>query len=292
MPDETTQHLNKAQFRQETTKTPNQVVTNASSFGTNSNHFNYTQTTFNNGNNEIVSDNVTKSVYATPKVEYYDQNHIATTKGDSSRYVNGRDEASVASRYRIIGNLDSLTHGYVKAANDAKMKVVAMRSGFNDNRNNARLTAAVQLPELTTKDLEKISTMTAEDYAKLPPPIPEPPGANLLTSIGIMVTNEVTRQLAIYEIMAENTAKKLPQIIENYTKELKESITEQVKEMEEFGKDTEIAKECLLNGDFSGALREIQGNADVPKKSTFDKNSYESAVAEAIKISNENIKNN
>ena len=176
--------------RQEYRKGPNATVKSTTSRGDGSNLFNVTETSYGNGNVSIVSDLVTKDIVQTDSAKTVKGNAISGTHGNQSQWVNEAAEISSNSSYKVVGNIQNVRNGFYQETDMAKAKLVAMRSGFNDDRNESNFLPDISLTGMSSDILKGITvvdkqTVMTDDIPKIPA------SGNIFTDIAVLVATEV-----------------------------------------------------------------------------------------------------
>lgn len=266
--------------RQEYDKRPNVTTKTTTSRGDGSNLYNVTETMHGNGNISIVSDLVTKNIVQTDNSNTVNGNNISDTQGSSSQWVNEAAEISSNSSYKVVGDPANLRNGFFKETDIAKQKIIAMRSGFNDDRNETDLIPDLGLSEAPTEILKNV-TVIDKDTA-LCDNSPNPPTTgNLFADIGIMAANEIAKMMqALSKISLKSTLKQAELAAKNQLEKI-EKVIESVEQLpDSFSK--EKLKKAISEGNF-GAIFSSPSNEDKEKKSVYDKDQYVAAAVDASK---------
>lgn len=272
--------MSSAITRQEYRKTPNQVTKNTTSRGDGSNLYNVSETIYGNGNVSIVSDLVTKDIVQTDNSKYVGGNNVSDTQGSSSQWVNEVSEISTNSNYKIVGNMANLRNGFFKETDIAKQQIIAMRSGFNDDRNDTDFFASDELLDIPGEILENI-VVIEKDVALGDDEMPLPTTGTLLGDIAIMAANEIDKMLiGISKISASSGIKKAQLTAENKIEKQKK-IIENIMKMPDSVSKEKLSK-AIDEGNI-GAIFSSPSNEDKEKKSIYDKDQYTAAAVNATK---------
>lgn len=266
--------------RQEYRKGPNVTTKTTTSRGDGSNLFNVSETSYGNGNVSIVSDLVTKDIVQTDSAKTVKGNSVSGTHGNHSQWVNEAAEISSNSSYKIVGNIQNVRNGYYQEADMAQAKLAAMRSGFNDDRNETKLLPDINLGGMSSDILKGITvvdknTVMTDDTPKIPST------GNIFVDIGVLVATEIGNMLtAISKINVKSALKQAELAAKNKiekTKKMLESITELPE-----SPTKEKIKESISKGDLS-VLISSPSNEEKEKKDLYDSEAYQAEAAEATK---------
>jgi len=269
--------------RQEYRKGPNITVKHTVSRGDGSNMFNSSETIYGNGNVNIVSDLITKDIVQTDKVNSVSGNAISDTQGSSSQWVNEATELSTNSNYKIVGDLSNIRHGFFKEADNAKLKLVAMRSGFNDDRNKSDLLPDISLSSIPSDIMSNI--LVVEKDTIMMDDIPKTPASgNIFTSITSLVTTEISNMVSAYSKINAKSVVKRAELATKNTVEKQAKLIKSIEELPESA-NKEKLKSAISEGNIS-TLFSSPSNEEKEKNSTYNKDEYE---AEAVKVSKELI---
>lgn len=266
--------------RQEYDKRPNVTTKTTTSRGDGSNLYNVTETMHGNGNVSIVSDLVTKDIVQTDKSNTVNGNNISDTQGSSSQWVNEASEISSNSSYRVVGNPANLRNGFFRETDIAKQKIIAMRSGFNDDRNETDLIPDLGLAEMPSEILKNV-TVIDKDTALCDNSPNLPTTGNLFTDIAIMAANEIAKMTeAMSKISMKSAAKQAELVAKNKVEKI-EKVTESIESLPD-SVSKEKLKNAIFEGNF-GAIFASPSNEDKEKKSVYDKDQYVAAAVDASK---------
>lgn len=266
--------------RQEYVKKPNVTVKNTTSRGDGSNLYNVSETIYGNGNVSIVSDLVTKNIVQTDNSNTYTSNNISDIHGSSSQWINELSEVSSNSSYKIVGNIKNLSLGYFKETDIHKEKVIAMRSGFNDDRNTSDLIPDPGLAEIPGEVLSTVKVVD-EETALCDDSANPPTTGNLFSDIGVMAANEIAKMTeALSKISLKSSLKQAKLVVQNKVEKQKK-IIENISDMpDSFTK--EKMKTAITEGKVS-ELFALPSNEEKEKKSIYDKDQYVAAAVDASK---------
>ena len=266
--------------RQEYRKGPNTTVKSTTSRGDGSNLFNVTETSYGNGNISIVSDLVTKDIVQTDSAKTVKGNAISGTHGNQSQWVNEAAEISSNSSYKVVGNIQNVRNGFYKETDIAKAKLVAMRSGFNDDRNESNFLPDISLAGMSSDILKGITvvdkqTVMTDDIPKMPA------SGNIFTDIATLVATEIGNMMnAISKISAKSIVKQAELVAKNKiekTKKMLSSITDLPE-----SPTKEKIKEAISKGDLT-ILISSPSNEEKEKKNLYDADAYQAEAAEVTK---------
>lgn len=275
--------MSTAIVRQEYRKGPNVTVKHTVSRGDGSNMFNSSETIHGNGNVNIVSDLITKDIVQTDKVNSVGGNAISDTQGSSSQWVNEATELSTNSNYKIVGDLSNIRHGFFKEADNAKLKLAAMRSGFNDDRNISDLIPNISLTSIPGDIISNISVV--EKNTVMMDDIPKIPAAgNIFTAIASLVATEISNMVAAYSKISAKSILKKAELSAKNTVEKQVKLIKSIEDLPE-SINKEKLKTAIAEGNLS-TLFSSPSNEEKEKNSTYNKDEYE---AEAVKVSKELI---
>lgn len=265
--------------RQQYNKEPFKVTKSTTSRGDGSSLFNVSETAYGNGNVSIVSDLVTKNVVQTDCANIVNANNISEVQGNNSKWVNEVDESVSNSKYVIVGNIANIQHGFYKEADAAQRKLVAMRTGFNDDRHQSSLVPNLGLSEFPSELLSKITvveknTVLTDDAPKLPPL-----GGGIFMDIASIVANEISQLTTAMSKINVKSALKQTELIAKNKIEKTKKIIESVSELPECP-TKEKFKEAIAAGDLS-VLFSSPSNEEKEKNNIFDRDAYEAEAVEA-----------
>lgn len=200
-------------------------------------------------------------------------NCFSFLQGDKAEEVAGTQDTkadvvhtSAAETSGVSGNPADIQNGTAREANEQKQKLDAMRSGFNDNRNDPSifgiLKEFVELPVDLLKAVIPANREQTTDSINTG----ESEGKNLFTDIYSDIAKEVKNFTKAYTSMASEAAIKQAKVVLNAKKERAKVMQEKIKEI----KDDNILKRLSKNigSLFSGPSVE---NAEKNLKSTLDK---------------------
>ena len=266
--------------RQEYDKRPNVTTKTTTSRGDGSNLYNVTETMHGNGNVSIVSDLVTKNIVQTDNSNTVNGNNISDTQGSSSQWVNEASEISSNSSYRVVGNPANLRNGFFRETDIAKQKVIAMRSGFNDDRNETDLIPDLGLAEMPGEIVKNV-TVIDKDTALCDNSLNLPTTGNLFADIAIMAANEIAKMTEAMSKISLKSALKQAELVAKNKVEKIEKVIESIESLpDSFSK--ERLKNAIMEGNFS-AIFSSPSNEDKDKKSVYDKDQYVAAAVDASK---------
>lgn len=266
--------------RQEYDKRPNVTTKTTTSRGDGSNLYNVTETMHGNGNVSIVSDLVTKNIVQTDNSNTVNGNNISDTQGSSSQWVNEASEISSNSSYRVVGNPANLRNGFFRETDIAKQKIIAMRSGFNDDRNEIDLIPDLGLAEMPSEIVKNV-TVIDKDTALCDNSLNLPTTGNLFADIAIMAANEIAKMTEAMSKISLKSAIKQAELIAKNKVEKIQKVIENIEELpESFSK--EKLKNAIMEGNFS-AIFASPSNEDKEKKNVYDKDQYVAAAVDASK---------
>lgn len=199
-------------------------------------------------------------------------------------WVNEAYEVSSNSSYKFVGDPKNLELGLYNALEFYRKELVAMRSGFNDDRHE---TNPLPLNDLGTLPKEVLDTfltieetdIKGDDVQKIPP------SGNLFTDIAIMATSEIDQMsTTLSKISVKSQASKARLAAANKVEKQKK-LLESLNNLPD-SVNKERIKTAVSEGDLS-ALLSSPSNEEKEKKSTFDRDGYEiKAVECANKIIN------
>ena len=233
-----------------------------------------------NGNVSIVSDLVTKNIVQTDNSNTVNGNNISDTQGSSSQWVNEASEISSNSSYRVVGNPANLRNGFFRETDIAKQKIIAMRSGFNDDRNEIDLIPDLGLAEMPSEIVKNV-TVIDKDTALCDNSPNLPTTGNLFADIAIMAANEIAKMTEAMSKISLKSALKQAELIAKNKVEKIQKVIENIEELpESFSK--EKLKNAIMEGNFS-AIFASPSNEDKEKKSVYDKDQYVAAAVDASK---------
>ena len=266
-------------IRQQYNKEPFKVTKSTTSRGDGSSLFNVSETAYGNGNVSIVSDLVTKNIVQTDCANIVNANNIAEVQGNNSKWVNEIDESVSNSKYTIVGNISNMRHGFYKEADVAQQKLVAMRTGFNDDRHQSPLIPDLGLSEFPSELLSKImvvekNTVLADDTPKLPSP-----GGGIFADIGTIIANEVSQLTDAMSKISTKSALKQTELVAKNKVEKTKKIIESVSELPD-SPTKEKFKEAIAAGNLS-VLFSSPSNEEKEKNSVFNRDAYEAEAVEA-----------
>ncbi len=266
--------------RQEYDKRPNVTTKTTTSRGDGSNLYNVTETMHGNGNVSIVSDLVTKNIVQTDNSNTVNGNNISDTQGSSSQWVNEASEISSNSSYRVVGNPANLRNGFFRETDIAKQKIIAMRSGFNDDRNETDLIPDLGLAEMPGEIVKNV-TVIDKDTALCDNSPNLPTTGNLFSDIAIMAANEIAKMTEAMSKISLKSALKQAELAAKNQVEKIEKVIESIESLpDSFSK--EKLKKAISEGNF-GAIFASPSNEDKEKKSVYDKDQYVAAAVDASK---------
>lgn len=266
--------------RQEYRKGPNCTTKNTISRGDGSNLFNVSETSYGNGNVSIVSDLVTKDIVQTDSATTVKGNAVSGTHGNHSQWVNEAAEISSNSSYKIVGNIQNVRNGYYQEADMAQAKLAAMRSGFNDDRNETNFLPDLNLGGMSADILKGITvvdkqTVMSEDVPKIPPT------GNIFTDIAVLVATEIGNLVsALSKINAKSVIKQAELAAKNRIEKTKKML-ESIVDLPESPSKEKI-KDAISKGDLS-VLMSSPSNEEKEKKDLYDAEAYQAEAAEATK---------
>lgn len=203
-------------------------------------------------------------------------------QGDAAKDVKGTSEESgdvkheaVGESSRVAANPADVQNGTAAQANEQKQRLDAMRSGFNDNRNDPSifgiLKEFVELPIDLLKAIMPANREQTTDAVNTG----ESEGKNLFTDIYGDIAKEVKNFTKAYTSMTSEAAIKQAKVVLNAKKERLKVMQEKIKEI----KDENVLKRLSKNigSLFSGPSTE---NAGKNLKSTLDKDAVAKEAGE------------
>lgn len=268
---------NSANVKQSLKKGVVRTTREVASFGDNSNNFKSYEETFINGNQKIVSDNITKEAIQTDKVSIIKANNISETTGNDSSWTNELNEGAYGSRMRIIGNPEVINKGLHKDAETLKNEIIAARSGFNDDRNELNFNVLDGFMSMPTEVLNAITSIP-EDVADGDDMPLSSGGANLFMDMAMDVANEIGNYMKKFSKITASS------LLEKAKLAAKNNIEKQTKQISEIAKlpesiNKEKLKKAIEEGNISTLLSD-PSNEKKDKKSFYNKDEYEAKVAE------------
>lgn len=268
---------NSANVKQSLKKGVVRTTREVASFGDKSNNFKSYEETFINGNQKIVSDNITKEVIKTNKVNIIKANNIIETDGNDSNWTNELNEGAYGSRIRIIGNPEVINKGLHKDAETLKNEIIAARSGFNDNRNELNFNILDGFMSMPTEVLNAITSIP-EDVADGDDMPLSSGGTNLFMDMAMDVANEIGNYMKKFSKITASS------LLEKAKLAAKNNIEKQTKQISEIAKlpesiNKEKLKKAIEEGNISTLLSD-PSNEKKDKKSFYNKDEYEAKVAE------------
>ena len=266
-------------IRQQYNKEPFKVTKSTTSRGDGSGLFNVSETAYGNGNISIVSDLVTKDIVQTDYANIVNANNISEVQGNNSKWVNEVDESVSNSKYVIVGNISNMRHGFYKEADNAQQKLVAMRTGFNDDRHESQLIPDLGLGEFPSELLNKImvvdkKTALGDDAPKIPSL-----GGGIFMDIATIVANEVAQLTTTMSKISVKSALKQAELVAKNKVEKTQKTIESALELPECP-TKEKFKEAIASGNLS-VLFSSPSNEEKEKNSVFDRDAYEAEAVEA-----------
>ena len=183
-------------IKQSVDKNNVKTTQNVLSFGDNSNNFKSSVETYINGDQRIVSDNITKSVIQNDNINVHRGNNISDTVGNSSNFTNELNEGAYGSRVRMIGNPDIVYKRLHKDADKLKAEIIAARSGFNDDRDETDFNIINGLSSIPSKVLDAFTTVDNEVAEGDDVPL-STNGSNLLLAMASDVATEVSKYTSV-----------------------------------------------------------------------------------------------
>lgn len=268
---------NSANVKQSLKKGAVRTTREVASFGDKSNNFKSYEETFINGNQKIVSDNITKEVIQTDKVSIVKANNIIETDGNDSNWTNELNEGAYGSRMRIIGNPEVINKGLHKDAETLKNEIIAARSGFNDDRNELNFNILDGFMSMPTEVLNAITSIP-EDVADGDDMPLSSGGTNLFIDMAMDVANEIGNYMKKFSKITASS------LLEKAKLAAKNNIEKQTKQISEIAKlpesiNKEKLKKAIEEGNISTLLSD-PSNEKKDKKSFYNKDEYEAKVAE------------
>lgn len=266
-------------YREGHNRTATKTTHDYSSCGDESSLFNCHETSYANGNAEIVSDLVTRKIIQTDNVSTNRANNISNTLGNDSVYTLELNEGVYGSRSRIIGNPSSVYKQTHQAADILKNDIIAARSGFNDDRNASGFDILSGLSSIPGKILDAF-TSVENDVAEGDDVPLFTGGGNLFTAMAADVANELANYAnKLSKISVSSQVKKAEMVVKNEIEKKKKQL-ELITELPE-SLSKERLKTAILEGNLS-ALFSNPSNENKEKKSNYDKDEYEAKVAEIL----------
>lgn len=250
-----------------------------SSTGDGSSLFNCHEVSYTNGNSNITSDLVTRNIIQTDNVSSNRANNISNTAGNDSIYTYELNEGAFGSRMRIIGNADSVYRKSRQAADIIKNDIVAARSGFNDDRNSSSFNPVAGLGSIPGNIFDALTSID-DDVAEGDDEPLSSNGGNLFMAMASDVVNEVGNYTKKFsKISASSQLKKAELAAKNEIEKQKKQL-ELIENMPDSPAKERI-KNAIMQGDLS-ALLSNPSNENKEKKSVYNRDDYESKVAEVL----------
>lgn len=264
--------------RQEYRKGVNSTTKNSSSRGDNSNNFNVSETVYSNGNMSIVSDLTTKNIIQTNSSNIINGNNISDTQGSQSQWVNETAEISSNSSYKVVGNLANIRNGFFQEADKKQLKLVAMRSGFNDDRNETNLIPDLSLESIPSEILDNVSVIDkdvilVDDEPKIPST------GSIFENIGALVTNEINKIVNVVSKVDTKSELKKAELVAKNKIEKTKKILASIADLPE-GPVKERFKNTIAEGDLS-ILFSSPSNEEKEKKDIYDREAYQAEAVDA-----------
>lgn len=266
-------------IKQSVDKNNVKTTQNVLSFGDNSNNFKSSVETYINGDQRIVSDNITKSVIQNDNINVHRGNNISDTVGNSSNFTNELNEGAYGSRVRMIGNPDIVYKRLHKDADKLKAEIIAARSGFNDDRDETDFNIINGLSSIPSKVLDAFTTVDNEVAEGDDVPL-STNGSNLLLAMASDVATEVSKYTSVLnKISAAGQLKKAELVAKNEIEKKRKQLELIEKLPESASKERILA--AIKKGDIASIFAD-PSNENKDKKSVYDKNEYEAKVAEIL----------
>lgn len=266
-------------IKQSVDKNNVKTTQNVLSFGDNSNNFKSSVETYINGDQRIVSDNITKSVIQNDNINVHRGNNISDTVGNSSNFTNELNEGAYGSRIRMIGNPDIVYKQLHKDADKLKAEIIAARSGFNDDRDETDFNIINGLSSIPNKVLDAFTTVDNEIAEGDDVPL-STNGSNLLLAMASDVATEVSKYTSVLnKISAAGQLKKAELVAKNEIEKKRKQLELIEKLPESASKERILA--AIKKGDIASIFAD-PSNENKDKKSVYDKNEYEAKVAEIL----------
>lgn len=271
--------INGAITRQDYNKNAVKTSFAVRSSGDKSGKYNSSEEIYQNGTHIFETGEISKISTKCNRMSSYGGNNIIDTIGNESNYTGGLNEGAFGSRTRIIGNPDVVNSKLHETADRLKSKLVATRSGFNDNRNEGNISKLSTLGNIPKNIFNNITSV--EDDVANGDDIPLPNHGN---NLFIAMAADIAIELGLY-------SDKLSKISASSSKEMaKLSILnekEKLKKQEELIKNLpeSYSKEKIIQEASSGnltALLSNPSNEDKNKKSTYNKDAYEALASEIL----------
>jgi hypothetical protein len=266
--------------RQEYRKGPNGTTVSRTSRGDGSNLFNVTETMHGNGNVSIVSDLVTKNIVQTDSSNSVGGNNISDTSGSLSQWVNEAAEMSSNSSYRIVGNLANVRNGFFRETDAARGKMVAMRSGFNDDRNDGSVQPDASLMSMSSNKLSNVSVMNRDMLMGDDEPI-VPPDGNIFTNPMGFVDSEISAISSRVSKVRSASSSKQTELSAKNKAERQRRMLANIERLPDSPNKERLRNE-IASGNLNAAFTNPSNEGRV-KTNTFDRDQYE---AEAVEVSN------
>lgn len=266
-------------YREGHTRTATKTTHDYSSCGDASSLFNCHETSYANGNAEIVSDLVTRKVVQTDNVSTNNGNNISDTFGNDSVYTLELNEGAYGSRSRIVGTATSVYKETHKAADILKNDIVAARSGFNDDRNVSSFNSLTNFSSIPSKTLDAFTCIEDDVADGDDEPLPTG-GNNLFLGIASDIATELGNYMKKFSKINASTQIEKAKLAAKNEVEKKKKQMELISELPE-SPSKERLKTAIAEGNLS-VLFSNPSNENKEKKDLYDKDEYEAKVAEIL----------
>lgn len=248
------------------------------SLGDKSGKFNYSEEIYTNGTHIINTENESKTITQTNKVEINGSNRIQFTSGNDSKFTSSLDEGVYGSRTRIIGNSAVVAQGLHSAADKLKATLVAARSGFNDDRNDTPATSNPSLGSIPPSVKNNISSLKADSATGDDEPLTSG-GGNIFMSMVSEVQNEISSYTKIAKKFSADSIKEQAALALKNISEKTKKMLELIQSLPDGPTKTKILED-YKKGDTNAIFRNPSSESK-EKKSKYNADEYE---AEAAKI--------
>lgn len=267
---------------QKVTSSSGGTTVETKSMGNGSNLVNTTQEVKSNGDMKVSSDLGTTDIKQNDSNSINQGNSAKSTNGNNSSYTNGLNESASGSSSRVIGNPSETQNGITEEINREKAKIVAARSGFNDDRNDDSyglkdfINDVIGFPKAILEGISK----TLEDVATEEDESKDTKGKDLFSSMMDNIEAEIEPILKRWKKAKAEAMKEQAKVLEHNKKEKKKQQIEAIKKMPD-----SAHKQRLLKAINEGKVEETYGALSTEgkeKKSTFDQTKYDEEVIKYI----------
>lgn len=267
---------------QKVTSSSGGTTVETKSMGNGSNLVNTTQEVKSNGDMKVSSDLGTTDIKQNDSNNINQGNSAKSTNGNDSTFTNGLNESASGSSSRVIGNPSETQNGITEEINREKAKIVAARSGFNDDRNDDSyglkdfIDDVIGFPKVILEGISK----TLEDVATEEDESKDTKGKDLFSSMMDNIEAEIEPILKRWKKAKAEAMKEQAKVLEHNKKEKKKQQLEAIKKMPD-----SAHKQRLLKAINEGKVEETYGALSTEgkeKKSTFDQTKYDEEVIKYI----------